>query len=84
MRGLLNSLCRCRIDTDDAFVLPGWQAGDGMAISCFSLLFAYLDPGAGSLLMQAIVGGAAGFLVALRHFWKTFRAAGRSDISGGR
>ena len=55
-----------------------------MAVSCFSLIFAYLDPGAGSLLMQAIVGGAAGFLVALRHFWKTFRAAGRSDISGGR
>ena len=34
--------------------------------------------------LVAIVGGAAGFLVALRHFWKTFRAAGRSDISGGR
>ncbi len=55
-----------------------------MAVSCFSLLFSYLDPGAGSLLMQAIVGGAAGLLVALRHFWKTFRAAGRRDISGGR
>ena len=32
-------------------------------------MFAYLDPGAGSLLMQVLVGGGAGVALMVRHFW---------------
>ncbi len=38
------------------------------------VLFAYLDPGAGSLLLQAILGGSAGLAMLIRHVWRTFRA----------
>ena len=38
-----------------------------------ALTFAYLDPGTGSMLLQAIVGGSAGIVVLVRHFWRTFR-----------
>jgi hypothetical protein len=31
-------------------------------------LVAYLDPGSGSMILQAILGGVAGFLVALKMF----------------
>jgi hypothetical protein len=34
---------------------------------------AYLDPGTGSLLLQAIVGGTAGVLVFVRYIWRSFR-----------
>lgn len=37
--------------------------------------FAYLDPGSGSLLLQAIVGGTAGIMVFFRHWWRTLKAA---------
>lgn len=30
---------------------------------------AYLDPGAGSLLLQALLGGVAGLVVLLKLFW---------------
>lgn len=36
-------------------------------------VFAYLDPGAGSLLLQAFVGGFAGLLVLARHLYRTVR-----------
>lgn len=32
----------------------------------------YFDPGNGSLLMQALVGGAAGLLVAGRYLWESW------------
>jgi hypothetical protein len=32
--------------------------------------FAYLDPASGSLLLQLILGGAAGAAVAVRLFWR--------------
>jgi hypothetical protein len=32
-------------------------------------LLAYFDPGAGSIVLQALVGGAAGLWVALRYWW---------------
>lgn len=35
--------------------------------------FAYLDPGVGSLLLQAIVGGSAGVIVFVRYIWRSFR-----------
>ncbi len=37
------------------------------------MIFAYLDPGSGSLILQAVLGGAAGVGVAakaMRHRWK--------------
>lgn len=31
---------------------------------------AYLDPGSGSMLLQALLGGAAGLAVLVRLFWR--------------
>ena len=42
--------------------------------SYFSTL-AYLDPGTGSMILQAIVGGSAGLFVFVRHVWRSFRYA---------
>ena len=36
-----------------------------------SPLFAYFDPGSGSLVVQAIAGGAAGLLVFARYLWES-------------
>jgi len=30
---------------------------------------AYLDPGTGSFILQVLVGGAFGSLLALKHYW---------------
>ena len=35
-------------------------------------LFAYLDPGSGSLILQAIVGGAAAAAVMGKLYWRRF------------
>jgi hypothetical protein len=35
-----------------------------------ALAHAYIDPSAGSLLLQLVLGGVAGVLVALRLYWK--------------
>jgi hypothetical protein len=42
---------------------------------CMSLLFiapanAYLDPGTGSIIFQAVVGGALGLGIALKLYWR--------------
>ena len=37
-----------------------------------NLLLAYFDPGSGSMLVQAIAGGAAGLLVFGKYVWDTF------------
>lgn len=34
-------------------------------------LLAYFDPGSGSLVLQAVVGGAAGLVVFARYLWTT-------------
>ncbi len=36
-------------------------------------LWAYIDPGVGSLLLQALVGGGAGLLVFGKYLWRTYR-----------
>jgi hypothetical protein len=36
------------------------------------VLLAYFDPGAGSLLLQAAVGGGAGLLVLAKYMWDSF------------
>ena len=37
-----------------------------------SLLLAYFDPSAGSLLLQALVGGFGGIVVVGRYLWMQF------------
>lgn len=34
-------------------------------------LLAYFDPGSGSLLLQALVGGTAGLFVFAKYLWET-------------
>lgn len=36
-------------------------------------ILAYLDPGTGSMLLQALVGGSSGLFVLVRHLWKTYQ-----------
>lgn len=43
-------------------------------------ILAYFDPGAGSLLIQAILGGAAGLLVFGKYLWDSiFRRPKKGD-----
>ncbi len=48
-------------------------------------LVAYFDPGSGSLLMQALVGGTAGLIVFARYLWEAapslFRGRASRDKS---
>lgn len=34
------------------------------------LFHAYIDPGSGSMLLQLILGGAAGLFLAIKLFWR--------------
>lgn len=38
------------------------------------LLFAYLDPGSGSMLLQILLGGIAGVAVAGKMYWQRIKA----------
>lgn len=38
------------------------------------LIVAYLDPGTGSIIMQALIGAFLGALVALRMYWERIKA----------
>lgn len=42
-------------------------------MSEMNVLLAYFDPGSGSLLLQAVVGGSAGLLVFARYVWDAIR-----------
>ena len=44
------------------------------------MIFAYLDAGSGSLLLQALLGGAAGIAVAFKA-WRA-RIAGKAAMAG--
>jgi hypothetical protein len=35
---------------------------------------AYLDPGSGSMLLQLLLGGAAGLAVIVKLYWRRFKA----------
>lgn len=51
----------------------------------YTIVFGYLDPGTGSMLLQAIVGGSAGMLVFFRHLWRSYRYAktnSGTDVTG--
>lgn len=45
----------------------------------FGPLVAYFDPGSGSLVLQAIVGGGAGLLVFAKYLWDALRRRRKSD-----
>jgi hypothetical protein len=48
------------------------------------MIFGYLDPGSGSLILQAVIGGATGLAVAvkaLRHKYRFGR--GKNDLDHG-
>lgn len=51
-----------------------------------NLILGYFDPGPGSLLVQALAGGAAGLLVFGKYLWDTyaprFGLGKRTDLSG--
>jgi hypothetical protein len=47
------------------------------------LIFAYFDPGSGSLVLQAIVGGAAGLLVLAKYLWDALPALFRGRGTPG-
>lgn len=40
----------------------------------FALDLAYLDPGTGSLIVQMIIAGIASALLALKIYWRSFKA----------
>ena len=50
-------------------------------IAIIRMLFAYLDPGSGSLLVQLIVAAIVGILATFR-FWKSrlLRLLGKGDV----
>ncbi|NLF22099.1 MAG: hypothetical protein GX590_02975 [Lentisphaerae bacterium] len=35
-----------------------------------AIFFAYLDPGTGSIIIQAVVGGVLGGMLVIKLFWK--------------
>ena len=50
------------------------------------MIFGYLDPGSGSLLLQAVIGGATGLAVAvkaLRHRYRFGQAMKAADPTTG-
>jgi hypothetical protein len=50
------------------------------------MILGYLDPGSGSLLLQAVIGGATGLAVAvkaLRHRYRFGRAMKAADPTDG-
>ncbi|MEQ9407298.1 MAG: hypothetical protein RIK87_06205 [Fuerstiella sp.] len=42
---------------------------------------AYLDPGTGSMLLQALVGGSAGLMVLVRHLYRSWKYRGTATAS---
>ncbi len=64
----------------------GWRWGLCLITLVMSLsvprdAHAYLDPGAGSMLVQLIASGAAGILIVLKIYWQRIKAAFRQRSS---
>jgi hypothetical protein len=47
-------------------------------------MFGYLDPGAGSMILQALAGGVAGLAVAGKLYWSRIKHALRIGRDDGR
>jgi hypothetical protein len=56
-----------------------------LVIAAEAPVYAYLDPGAGSMLIQVLLGGAAAVGVVLRLFWRnlTQRFRKRDSVDKG-
>jgi hypothetical protein len=50
-------------------IMPAWLPAD-MAIP----MFAYLDPGTGSMIIQLLLGGVAGAMVVGKLYWQRFKS----------
>jgi hypothetical protein len=50
-------------------------AGAALLLLATQPVYAYLDPGTGSMLLQVILGGIAAVGVALKLFWHKIRVA---------
>jgi hypothetical protein len=48
-----------------AFVFAVW-----LVFICATPAYAYVDPGSGGMLVQLLLGGIAGVIVALRLYWR--------------
>lgn len=46
-------------------------------------LLAYIDPGAGSLFIQLLIGGVAGLAALIKLRWKRLRAFFSTDVKDG-
>ena len=46
-----------------------------LLLMVFTDVYAYLDPGTGSMLLQVILGGVAAVGVAIKLYWHKLRAA---------
>ena len=46
-------------------------------LACPSPALAYLDPGTGGMLLQLLLGGAAGLAVVLKLYWRRIRDSAR-------
>ena len=43
-----------------------------LLLVCATPAFAYVDPGSGGMMMQLLLGGAAGVAVLVRLYWQRF------------
>ncbi len=50
-------------------LLAALAAAGSALIASTTAAWAYLDPGSGSILLQALVGAAAAAAMFIRHFW---------------
>jgi hypothetical protein len=53
--------------------VPQAPTGKGISTLVSTGLFAYIDPGSGSVLLQALLGGVAALGVAAKVYWKRVR-----------
>ena len=66
-----------------AFTYPGLALAASTSLGSEELRLAYIDPGTGSFLIQALVAAAASVVVATRLYWNKIKgwlgAAGRDS-----
>ena len=54
-----------------------------MILNPFSVAYAYLDPGSGSMLLQLLLGGVTGVVVIVKLYWERVKSIfHRKDSTG--
>ena len=54
-----------------------------MILNPFTVAYAYLDPGSGSMLLQLLLGGVTGVVVIFKLYWQRVKGFfNRSDSTG--